>query len=271
VRLPRGALRAAAPLRRAPLSRYGPDLAHVHDAGFAGFSERAADFVVELLRRRRPAGAHVVELGCGGGQLAAALVAAGFRVTAIDHSRDFVRMARRRAPGARVVHASAFGFEIPPCDAVVALGEVLCYRGPAGTSAAARRRLYRRCAGALPEGGFLLFDVVTPALAAPVVRRGFTEGADWACFAETRATGRSLERRIVTFRARAGSWRRAEEVHHQELLDPAEQARELRAAGFTVRRLRGYGSQPLLPGRAALLAVRSRRLSSTSPRSTSRP
>ncbi len=271
MRLPRGPLGTAPPLRRAPLSRYGPDLAHVHDAGFAGFSERAAGFVVELLRRRRPAGAHVVELGCGGGQLAAALVDAGFRVTAVDHSPDLVRIARRRAPGARVVLASAFAFELPPCDAVVALGEVLCYRGPAGTSAAARRRLYRRCAGALPEGGFLLFDFVTPALAGPEVRRGFAEGVGWACLAETRATGRSLERRIVTFRARGAGWRRAAETHRQDLLDPAEQARELRAAGFTVRRLRAYGSQPMLPGRAALLAVRSRRLSSTSPRSTSRP
>ncbi|MCM2258758.1 MAG: class I SAM-dependent methyltransferase [Vicinamibacteria bacterium] len=253
------------------MSHYGTDLAFVHDRGFASFSERAAPFLIELLRARGLAGGHVVELGCGGGQLAAALLAAGFEVTAVDHSPAFVALTRRHAPRARVVRASAFGFEPPACDAVLAIGEVLGYTGPGGTSASARRRLFARCARALSDGGLLAFDFATPALARTAGRRHFAEGPGWACLVETRATGRRLERRIVTFRERARGWRREETTHHLELLDPAELTAQLRAAGFAVRRLPGYGSQPMLPGRAALLAVRRRRLKSTSARSKSRP
>jgi hypothetical protein len=36
-------------------------------------------------------------------------------------------LARRNAPKAKLHHASAFAFDLPPCDAVTAIGEVLCY------------------------------------------------------------------------------------------------------------------------------------------------
>ncbi len=52
-------------------------------------------------------GDRLLELGCGGGLLLRAALAAGASATGIDHSEEMVALARRRAPGARVVAAAA--------------------------------------------------------------------------------------------------------------------------------------------------------------------
>jgi SAM-dependent methyltransferase len=45
----------------------------------------------------------LLELGCGGGLLLRDALATGASATGIDHSEEMVELARRRAPGARVV------------------------------------------------------------------------------------------------------------------------------------------------------------------------
>ncbi len=52
-------------------------------------------------------GDHLLDVGCGGGLLLRDALATGASVTGIDHSEDMVKLARERAPGARVVPASA--------------------------------------------------------------------------------------------------------------------------------------------------------------------
>ena len=106
---------------------YGPDLAHVHDTGYAAYARDAAP---ELLRRLHAAGLDgglVVDLGCGSGIWARALLDAGFGVLGIDLSADLLAIARDRAPEARFVHASLLEAELPPCAAVTALSEVVNY------------------------------------------------------------------------------------------------------------------------------------------------
>jgi SAM-dependent methyltransferase len=49
------------------------------------------------------AGGHVLDLGCGDGAFAAALLAAGCTVTMADVSGEALRRARARAPGAKAV------------------------------------------------------------------------------------------------------------------------------------------------------------------------
>jgi SAM-dependent methyltransferase len=49
----------------------------------------------------------LLEIGCGGGLLLRDAAATGASVTGIDHSEEMVSLARERAPGADVRHASA--------------------------------------------------------------------------------------------------------------------------------------------------------------------
>lgn len=50
---------------------------------------------------------HLLEVGCGGGQLLHEALQTGAAVSGIDHSEDMVALARECAPEARVTHARA--------------------------------------------------------------------------------------------------------------------------------------------------------------------
>lgn len=56
---------------------------------------------LDLLLNGLPAGAHVLDAGCGSGwPMAGAVLARGFRVTGVDQSRELLELARRRFPEA---------------------------------------------------------------------------------------------------------------------------------------------------------------------------
>jgi cyclopropane fatty-acyl-phospholipid synthase-like methyltransferase len=69
-----------------------------------------------------PAGASVLELGCGAGLPMTAALAAGRRVTGVDISPGQIRRARQNIPTATFVEADMVHAEFPPAsfDAVVA-------------------------------------------------------------------------------------------------------------------------------------------------------
>ena len=80
-----------------------------------------AEWCDELVARLPP-GAHVVELGCGGGTDETRLLAERFRVTGVDLSQAQLRRARERVPSADFVHADLTELELAPgsVDAVAA-------------------------------------------------------------------------------------------------------------------------------------------------------
>ena len=210
---------------------YGPDLAHVHDAGFGFLARAAAPAVVARLRAAGIDGGLVVDLGCGSGIAARILIDAGYSVHGIDQSPDLIAIARERAPEATFECASLHDAELPPdAVAVTATGEILCYSG-------IDQRLLERVCGALAPGGMFLFDIATPGREDPEPRRSWHEGSDWLVCVEAweDAGGVRLTRRIATFR-RAGdaadAWTRSDEVHELELYEPEPLADALRAAGF---------------------------------------
>jgi SAM-dependent methyltransferase len=238
-------------------SGYRDDLAHVHDAGFGGLSRAAAWHLLGELRRRRIAEGTVVDLGCGSGLLCAELAAAGFDTVGFDLSESMVELARRRVPDGRFEVASVRAAKLPACVAAAAVGEVFNYLFDGGGGLAGLERLFRRVHRALAPGGLFLLDLAGPGnVRGRGARRVHAEGEGWAVLAtveEDRAR-RRLTRHITTFRRSGRTWRRDHEVHRLALFPRAEVAARLRAAGFRVRPLPGYGPTRFPPGLAGFLA-----------------
>lgn len=245
-----------------PAPLYGDDLAHVHATGFAGHATGAAPAILSALERAGLEGARVVDLGCGGGDLLAALRSAGHDPVGIEPSPALRRLARQRAPGVPVQDGTSDSADLSGAQAVVALGEVFNYLPPDGR-AKPLRTLFRRMARALPPGGLLLFDVIVQG-APSLAGRSWREGEDWFVATEFVEQGDRGTRTIVTFRAAAGrgaagrrpTWRRSDEVHRIRIPSRDAVVGDLRAAGFAVRVRRRWGEAPLLPRRLAFLARR---------------
>jgi SAM-dependent methyltransferase len=244
---------------------YADDLAHVHHHGFGDYARRAAPEIAQLLERRlrhvisrgeRPL---VVEIGCGGGTLAAFLTARGFRVLGIDQSRAMIRLARKNAPGATFRIGMLGTIRIPRCHAIVAIGEVVNYlTGRAGHAASDRHRarlsrFFSRAARALTPGGVMLFDFMESAQGRTYQSR-CKSGDGWTMVSTARVRGRILTRDIATFRKAGRMYRRSYEVHRVLLLDRAELITALRRAGFSVTIRRSIGPVKLIRGDAVVMA-----------------
>lgn len=228
------------------LRGYREDLAWIHHAGFSEFAESATPAILGLLGGRSGL---VVDVGCGSGVLARELTGAGFEVLGIDASPAMIALARTTAPEARFEVGSFDSVPIPPCSAILAIGEVLNYGTLDGV-----RTFFARAAEATD---LLVFDIAERAAYPPhdEVRIG---GDDWSVIAVKDSDGSHLVRRVLTFRQVGTEIRRSEEVHELELYDRATILGLLRECGFNVRVRRSYGTRRLPRGHAAYAARASR-------------
>ncbi len=194
--------------------------------------------------------------GCGGGHLAEALIDAGYSVTGIDISPAMIRLARRRAPRGTFRVGSLAEGAVPPCRAIVAVGEVVSYVRDHHPQPRRLSRFFSRGFRALEPGGLLVFDFPESAEGRP--GGGVRRGPDWAV--ESRTTiiqdGRALCRHIVTTRRVGGRTRRSIEDHHVRLYERQSMAAALAACGFRVAMGRSYGRARLLPGGVVCVAVK---------------
>jgi ubiquinone/menaquinone biosynthesis C-methylase UbiE len=86
-------------------------VADAYDRFRPGYPSSLVDEACSIASLR--AGSRVLEIGCGTGQLTAALVERGLRVDAVDPGPHMVEIARRRAPGARFEVGSFEDVELP--------------------------------------------------------------------------------------------------------------------------------------------------------------
>lgn len=246
-----------------PQPFYDDELAAVHEADFTDVARGAAG----ELRRRLAAAGHdagtVVDLGCGGGTLAAAVHDAGYAVLGIDLSPAMIALARARVPGARFVEGSIWDTDLPPAVAVTAIGEVVNYAADARAGLDQLARLFARVHAALEPGGVFLFDVATPGRGGPSgSRSGFTDTGAYTMHFRAHETtddhGEAvLERRMVLFTRDDDVYRRSDEVHHLRLYPASTVTDMLAAAGFRSTRLVAYGDLPLPHGWVAVAATTS--------------
>lgn len=189
----------------------------------------------QLLLPRVPAGARLLDLCCGTGQVAAALAGRGYRVTGVDGSEEMLRYARRNAPGARFLAADARDFRLAePCDAAYSVFDSLNHL----LSIPDLRRAFAAVREALAPGGLFVFDLNGEA---SFLRnwRGETHAtveADHVLVvrgsydAQTRLGCSEL----TLFRGDEGTWRRSDVAIRERCYDPAEVRDALEREGFAV-------------------------------------
>ena len=232
---------------------YDEDLAYIHHAGFGDMVLGATPGLLALLRRAGVTSGLVVDLGCGPGLWLRELLSQGYGALGVDVSPAFVALSRETAPGAELRLASAHDLELPPCAAVTAISEVLCY-APADDPpplAETAHRIHR----ALQPGGLLIFDVIVQEPGPPMAYRTWREGEDWAILIEVEEDrdGGWLTRDMTLFRDAGGGYRRSRETHRQRLFRAEEIETWLRDIGFEVETARAYGYFELAPRRMAFV------------------
>jgi SAM-dependent methyltransferase len=104
---------------------------------------------MEILDRNGIRDGLVVDLGCGSGLWARELVDAGYEVLGIDISGAMIELSRNRVPEAEFRVGSLFEVEIPSCNAVTAVSEVLNYLFDAENEERGLGRLFQRVHDAL--------------------------------------------------------------------------------------------------------------------------
>jgi SAM-dependent methyltransferase len=239
------------------MKAYAQDLAYIHDTGFTSFARKAAPGLLRILRQNGIRGGLVVDAGCGSGVWARELSDRGYGVLGIDISDSMIRLARKHAPDAKFQAGSFLDIQLPPCDAVTAIGECVNYAFDRKSGKRALARFFRRVHQALRPGGVLIFDIVEPGQvpgAAP--QRRFLEGPDWAILLEVSEDRKRkiLSRRIVSFRRVGKLFRRSEEIHRLHLYSAPELLAELDRAGFEAQSFNGYGRFQFAPAHAAIVA-----------------
>jgi predicted TPR repeat methyltransferase len=202
--------------------------------------------VIAILAKHGIRDGLLLDVGCGTGILARELTRAGFEVSGFDASQAMIELARATAPDARFEVASFETAELPACDAIVAMGEVLSYGDI--------RTFLPRAARALRKNGVLLFDVAERG-SYPAYDETRIGGDDWSVIAIKESDGVKVTRRVLTFRDTGGKTQRDEEVHELALYDRAELLALLRN-DFRVRVRRSYGSRRLPKGHTVYVCVR---------------
>lgn len=225
------------------MTYYRRRLAGIHHADFSEHAKAAARQLLAELGDDRGL---VIDLGCGAGDLAPEVTAAGFDYLGLDTSPNMLVLARNRHPGARFEQRSAFDIDdLPPARAIVAVGEVINYGTDPRAGAAGLYAWLRACHRLLGPGGVLLFDAAGPMRADPdpVTRVFRGDGYQMSVIVATDPQRRTLTRTIRISDATGEET----ETHVLHLVDPMEVMAALRRTGFDVTPLAGYDPQRPFP------------------------
>lgn len=154
------------------MQAYSSAFAYIYNQRWGGFARQVAPPLLAYYaataegRARQP----VLDLCCGTGQLALALLAEGYTVTGLDLSPAMLHLAAENAAAytatgqARFVLRDAAEFTLPePCGLVVSTFDALNHLADLATL----RRCFACVAAALVPGGHFIFDLNT--------RRGLLE------------------------------------------------------------------------------------------------
>ncbi|WP_019499767.1 class I SAM-dependent methyltransferase [Pseudanabaena sp. PCC 6802] len=235
---------------------YNEDLAYIHDVGYRDYALKSMPGILEILQHDNISTGLIIDLGCGSGLSTEILDRNGYQVLGIDISGAMIEIAKTRVSAAEFRVESLFTAEIPPCAAVISIGECLNYLFDANSDAILDA-LFHRIYNALPIGGTFIFDAVIPGQVRPgEIVKSFTEGQDWIVLLEKQEDleQQILTRRIITLRQVGDLYRRTDEVHRQRLFNAQLLSEALGKIGFQVEMRDRYGQFSLPPARVAFIA-----------------
>jgi len=95
-----------------PYGVYDPFAWFYNQGWGSDYHQQAAPLLAEHVFPKLPAGARVLDVCCGTGDLSRVLAARGYRVTGIDGSEGMLRFAREQTPGAEFCLADARRFSL---------------------------------------------------------------------------------------------------------------------------------------------------------------
>lgn len=220
---------------------YSADLAYIHHHGFGDFARTAAPAILAILKKHGIAEGRVVDLGCGSGILSQILLRNGYEVTGIDYSRSMIQLAKANAPRGNFYVGSLWNFRIPPCRAVVSVGECLNYEFETTNSVAKLKKLFMTISSSLHPKGIFVFDILCRSNVQRTVNsKHWTGGQDWFVAVEKSERADRITRTIFAFRTINHRYRKSVEVHRLKKYSLGTVKTLLRKSGFRAAVHRGY-------------------------------
>ena len=194
----------------------------------------------ELVLPLLPARASILDLCCGTGQLAQALIEHGYQVTGLDISEEMLRFARENAPAAEFIQDDARSFKLPDTyHAVVSTFDSLNHIMALDELASAFHNVY----AVLREGGRFFFDLNMEAGYRVTWNDNFgIVEDDHVCVVRSGydSTTRTAEFKTTIFSLQGTAWQRSDVTLLQKCYSDAEVRWALETAGFTDIRAYAY-------------------------------
>ena len=121
-----------------------------------GFTERVLPVLENLVLQHLPAGASILDLCCGTGQLARVLTTLQYQLTGLDGSEEMLRFARENAPAGEFILGDARSFKLPEVyHAVISTFDSLNHIMTLEELTSVFSNVY----AALRQGGIFFFDL----------------------------------------------------------------------------------------------------------------
>lgn len=223
------------------MSYYNADLAYVHDEGHATLAQHASKMIAQTIYKKTGKKGLVVDLGCGSGIVAKELLTFGYQVLGIDQSKEFIEIAKQKAPQAKFVIGSFFHIEIPKCSAVISTGECLNYLFDEQNNLNMLSDLFTKIFQALEKGGVFIFDMIESGISGD--QKKIIDDLNWTLFVHIYENPETqiLVRDITIFRKVGDLYRKSKESHRVQLYPRDEIAHLLEKIGFHISPIDGYG------------------------------
>jgi len=206
------------------------------------FTHLALQVLEKLVFPHLLAKARILDLCCGTGQLAQALISRGYRVTGLDQSAEMLRFARENAPSGEFIVDDARSFKLPAVyHAVVSTFDSLNHI----MSLEELTDVFGNVYAALQKGGLFLFDLNMEAGYRICWNDNFgIVEDDHVCVVRTsyRPEERTARFDTTIFSLQEG-WHRSDVTLFQKCYSEAEVQSALKVTGFTKIQCYAYNEQ----------------------------